>query len=71
MLDEYKSFLPEIIAIDHMFWDKSNPLVEARSFDAISYRVKGSAKINIQDKYIEESPGSKLYIPPGVSYKDE
>ena len=71
MLDEYKSFLPEIIAIDHMFWDKSNPLVEARSFDVISYRVKGSAKINTQDKYIEASPGSILYIPAGVSYKAE
>ena len=59
---------PRILAVEHMTWLSSAPRVEPRPFAAFSYRIRGSAQIEIHGKTLSVCEGSVLYLPEGVGY---
>lgn len=61
----------KIIGVGHMKWQSKNINVKSRSYAALSFRVCGSAKIEIDGKKYFAKENDVLYMPQNLSYSAE
>lgn len=61
----------KIIGVEHMKWQSENVNIKSRSYSALSFRVCGSAKIEIDGNKYFAKENDVLYMPQNLSYSAE
>lgn len=71
MLCNCKNPVMQIIDVVHAKWKANSFQIAPRDYGALTFRVKGTAKIKVDDQTYFVKENEVLYLPQGVAYTAE
>lgn len=68
MIFEFKNTICRITAVEHLKWENGDFDIAPRPYAALSFRIKGSATIEANNKSYSVNSNDILYIPQNLPY---
>ena len=71
MIHNYENLSFQLLTVDRFFHREGFFDVKARPYAALSFRVSGTGKFEIETKRFTTKPGDVLFLPANIPYKVE
>ena len=71
MICDCKNPVLKIVGVEHVRWKAENIEIAPRNYSALTFRIKGNAKIKVDKKTCTVNSNDVLYLPQGAAYSAE